>query len=345
MSRESNGVDIAITGAERARAAQKKSLAVSRAGGGALLSQPPVVIEGQPLMVALELIDEDPNQPRTADNPGFSEASLLELSGSIARRGVKTPLSIRKHPDRVGRYLINHGARRYRAAKLAEKHHIPAFIDQDYTEFDQVVENLHRNALTAREIADFIGREVAKGHKKGDIAERIGKSNAFVSQHLALLDLPEPIANAFAAGRVQDVTAVNELVKLYAKKATEVDEWLKNPETEVTRSSLKTFRTELEDIEELSLSTKRNPHQEPKPDTAQAEAGEGVETARAKREKTHPAKLRKAIVLLKHRGKEGRLLYDRRPESRGQAWIRYEDGGTEASVELSSVKLVGLLEG
>jgi ParB family chromosome partitioning protein len=35
------------------------------------------------------LIDEDPNQPRREDNPGFSEEKLNELVKSITRRGVK----------------------------------------------------------------------------------------------------------------------------------------------------------------------------------------------------------------------------------------------------------------
>jgi ParB family chromosome partitioning protein len=91
-------------------------------------------------------------------------------------RGVKTPISVRDNPDAAGRYLINHGARRVRASKLAHKTSIPAFIDNDYNEADQVIENLQRNELTPREIADFIGRELAKGKKKGDIAKELGKS-------------------------------------------------------------------------------------------------------------------------------------------------------------------------
>ena len=72
----------------------------------------------------INLIDEDPNQPRkTFDN-------ITELSESIKERGVKSPISV--HPIDNGRYMINHGARRYRASKLAGKTTIPAFIDDDY---------------------------------------------------------------------------------------------------------------------------------------------------------------------------------------------------------------------
>jgi ParB family chromosome partitioning protein len=154
---------------------------------------------GGPQELPLDLIDEDPHQPRTADNPGFSPESIAEIGETIKARGVKSPISVRENPDAPGRYLINHGARRYRGSKWADKTTIPAFIDNDYNEADQVIENLQRNELTAREIADFIGRELAKGKKKSEIAKEIGKSPAFVTQHVTLLDLPEPIAEAFNA--------------------------------------------------------------------------------------------------------------------------------------------------
>ncbi len=120
----------------------------------ALLAGPTAAANGGgPLDLDMGLIDEDPHQPRTEDNPGFSDESLDELAASIRLRGVKTPISVRDNPDAPGRYLINHGARRFRGSKRADKATIPGFIDNDYNEADQVVENLQRNELTAREIA------------------------------------------------------------------------------------------------------------------------------------------------------------------------------------------------
>ena len=141
-----------------------------------LLNEQPAANAGGagPQELPLDLIDEDPHQPRTADNPGFSPESIAEIGETIKARGVKSPISVRENQDAPGRYLINHGARRYRGSKWAHKTTIPAFIDNDYNEADQVIENLQRNELTAREIADFIGRELAKGKKKGEIAKEIG---------------------------------------------------------------------------------------------------------------------------------------------------------------------------
>ncbi|RPZ95426.1 chromosome partitioning protein ParB, partial [Pseudomonas aeruginosa] len=81
---------------------------------------------GGPQELPLDLIDEDPHQPRTADNPGFSPESIAEIGETIKARGVKSPISVRENPDAPGRYLINHGARRYRGSKWAEKTTIPA---------------------------------------------------------------------------------------------------------------------------------------------------------------------------------------------------------------------------
>jgi ParB family chromosome partitioning protein len=303
------------------------------------IKKSPGVADGQPLEIDLSLIAEDPNQPRKEDNPGFSAESLAELADSIRQCGIKQPISLRLNIEQPGHYTINHGARRYRATKLANLPSIPAFIDQNYTEFDQIVENLHRNELTPREIADFISREVNNGFEQKEIAKRIGKSKAFVSQHLALMDLPKPIAMAFNSGRAQDVTAINDLVRLHKTHATAVEQWLGHPDTEVTRKTVKEMRDRA-----------KNDGDDELPDIGNGTvADEAAGTTRPKKDKGAPKdnskKFRKAVVLLKHRDKEARLLYDRRPEKASRVWIRYENGGTVASVEVSALKLVRLFEG
>jgi ParB family chromosome partitioning protein len=112
---------------------------------------------------------------------------------------------------------------------------------------DQVVENLQRNALTPREIADFIGRELAQGFKRSEIAKIISKSPAFITQHANLLDLPDPIADAFNAGRAKDVTVVSELLTAFKRNASEVEDWLAADNREITRSSVKLLRAFLDD--------------------------------------------------------------------------------------------------
>ncbi|EHW7386040.1 ParB/RepB/Spo0J family partition protein [Escherichia coli] len=301
-----------------------------------------------PLELDLDLIDEDPHQPRTADNPGFSPESIAEIGATIKERGVKSPISVRDNPEQPGRYLINHGARRYRGSKWAEKKTIPAFIDNDYNEADQVIENLQRNELTPREIADFIGRELAKGKKKGDIAKEIGKSPAFITQHVTLLDLPEKIAEAFNTGRVRDVTVVNELVTAFKKRPEEVEAWLDDDTQEITRGSVKLLREFLDekgrDPNTVDAFTGKT-DAESEGDGHDDDDDDGKDAKDKEQKPADPDKLKKAIVQVEHDGRPARLILNRRPPAEGFAWLKYEDDGEEFETNLADVKLVALIEG
>jgi len=281
---------------------------------------------GAPLQLPLDLIDEDPRQPRAADSPGFSAASLGELAKSVRLRGVKTPISVREHPGRPGRYIVNHGARRFRAARLAGLLTIPAFIDNDYNETDQVIENLQRNDLMAREIADYIGRELARGLRRKEIAQRISKSAAYVTQHATLLDLPEPVARAFSSARVRDVSLVNELVQAYRDRPDVVTAWLDDDQQEITRGSVRMLREFL--AQSIELQTLARDPQEP---AASDSVPDASSLARQAREPAF-----KGALLFTHAGLSCELLM-RRPSSRQLAWVRYDDGRT-AEVALSELQ-------
>jgi ParB family chromosome partitioning protein len=196
----------------------------------------------KPMELVLDLIDEDPTQPRSEGNPGFSKESLEELAAGIARRGVKSPISVRANPEQTGRFIINHGARRYRASRLAGKKTIPAFVDEDYGTTDQLLENIDREALTAREIGDYVGREIAQGKTQREIAAELSKSQSWVAQYATLLRLPDSIQEAFTAGRTSDVTLINELVKAHKKDSEEVDRWLGVASQEISRQSVQMLR-------------------------------------------------------------------------------------------------------
>ena len=172
--------------------------------------------------IDITLISEDIHQPRKE----FNQETLRELTETIKLRGVKSPISVRPNPDKPGTYIINHGARRYRASINAGLTKIPAFIDTDYSEADQVIENLQRDDLTSREIADFIGRQLAGGKTKSEIARLIGKTNPYITMHAALLDLPDPLADVYRTGRCTDVTALYDLTRLYKANKEEVITWL-----------------------------------------------------------------------------------------------------------------------
>jgi ParB family chromosome partitioning protein len=311
----------------------------------ALLNLSPLTTNGGgPLMIDIDLIDEDPDQPRTKDNPGFAAESIAELAASFGPNGPKSPISLRMNPAKPGRYLINHGARRTRAGRVKRLRQMPAFIDNDYSEVDQVIENLQRDNLTPREIADWIGRELARGMKKGDIARAVGKSAAFVSQHANLLNLPDAIATAFNSGRTNDVTVVNELVTAFKRNPNEVTAWLADDRREITRGGVKLLREFLDEKCEPSSDTyDTNSLTDLDGNVAIETADEGINTAA--RKETDPARLRKPLVQVEHNGRPARLLLSHRPSASGYAWIKAEDDGSEFEANVAEVKLIAVLEG
>lgn len=310
-----------------------------------------------PIEILLHLIDEDPNQPRKANNPGFSAERIAQIGESIKKRNVKSPISVRENPDHPGRFIINHGARRYRGSVWAGKASIPAFIDNYYQDEDQVIENLERDDLTPREIADYIGRKLAEGLKKKEIAALLNRSPAFISQHVTLLDLPDSIADAFASGRVNDVTLINELVSAYKESPDALEDFLADNNQEVSRGAVKLLREFIQEKQDSDNSISRDPNTiDAFTGKADGESGDG-ETATegsggeqsAKKEKSKlepdPNKFKKAIVLVIHNERQARIMLDKRPTAEGYGWLKYDDDGHEFETDLGDVRLNAIIEG
>ncbi|MCK9709850.1 ParB/RepB/Spo0J family partition protein [Pseudomonas syringae] len=299
------------------------------------------------LRAALDVVHEDPGQPRGPENPGFSPESIAELGQTIQARGVKSAISVREDPERPGHYIINDGARRYRGSKWAEVPDIPIFIDNDYTPDDQVIANIQREGHTALEIAELIGKRLAVGMKKAEIAKAWGKSNAFITQHSALLDMPRPIADAFKSGRINDVTVVNELLSAYKKQPKEVEAWLGDETQDVTRSSVKLLR------EFLAEGKERDPNTldafTGKTD-AESEDEDGGADEPPKKKSTpqkedDPTKIKKAIVQVEINNELCRVLLTKRPSETGLGWFKNEVSGEEFEADLANAKMVALVEG
>ena len=304
-----------------------------------------------PMEIPLELIDEDPDQPRQV----FDQEKLEELAATIKIRGVKTPISVR-NSEVEGRFIVNHGARRLRASKIAGKTTIPGFVDNEYNAEDQLIENIQRDNLTPREVAEFISKRIKSGMKKGEIAKTIGKSPAYITQHVNLLDLPDPIARAFNAGRSQDVTVINELVSAYKTNPEEVVQWLADDSQEINRSSVRMLREYIAELAEGDgrqsvegqKSKEPNQPQEDQGGSPEGEADSKNKPAGQKKEREtqgDPDKLKKAIVQIEIFGRAGQLLLNKRPSAHGQAWIKYEDDGEEFETSLEQVKIVAIIEG
>jgi len=152
--------------------------------------------------IQLDLIDPDPNQPRTT----FDEEKLQELALSIKAYGVLNPILVRPAKAK-GRYNLIAGERRFRASKIAGKETVPALIDQESVENTertlavQLVENLQRAELTTLERAHAIGtlRDTYNLSIR-DIADKLSMSKSAVQRSLELLTLPDDLLSALMNG-------------------------------------------------------------------------------------------------------------------------------------------------
>ena len=139
-------------------------------------------------------------QPRRA----FDEESLADLTASVRELGVLQPILVRPAGD-DGFELIA-GERRWRAAKRAGLQTIPALIKEvtDAASLEQaVVENLHRQDLNPLEEAAAYQQLIEDFHLTHDeLAARVGKSRAAISNTLRLFQLPPTIQRLVAESQL-----------------------------------------------------------------------------------------------------------------------------------------------
>lgn len=195
---------------------------------------------GKPLEIPLADIEEDPDQPRKE----FSAEAMQEMTDSVRARGVKTPVSVRSHPSKPGKWMLNYGARRYRGSLAAGRPTIPAFVDESHDDYDQVIENIQRDDLKPMELALFIQKRLNAGDQKKAIAKNLGKDGAIITQHLALIDPPACIEDAYSSGKCTSPKTLYELRGLHEKFPEQVEAWCAET-SEITRKSVADLADEL----------------------------------------------------------------------------------------------------
>jgi ParB family chromosome partitioning protein len=154
-----------------------------------------------PVEIAIDRIERNPYQPRTA----FEHEGLDELAASIAAHGVLQPILVTETLDG---YRLIAGERRLRAAQIAGLDRIPVVVrqadDRDQLEL-ALVENLQRadlNALEAARAYRQLRDEFALTNE--EIADRVGKTRPTIANTLRLLDLEPEVQVAIEAGRISE---------------------------------------------------------------------------------------------------------------------------------------------
>ncbi len=166
-----------------------------------------VVTRGKPLSsngdivrIPVDMVEPNPYQPRMS----FDNEALNELADSIRTLGLIQPITVRRKSD--DRFQIISGERRFRACRLCNMEMIPAYVmeadDQGMLEM-AIVENIQRENLDPIEVAMSYQRLIDECRlTQEQMAERVGKKRASVTNTLRLLRLPAKVQHDLKVGLI-----------------------------------------------------------------------------------------------------------------------------------------------
>lgn len=165
--------------------------------------------------IDLPMIHPSPTNPRKT----FPAEEMAEMIDSVRRHGVIQPILVRPWPEtyahvaeRAPVYELVAGERRYRAAKGAELETIPVMVrnltDHEVLEI-QIIENLQRKGLHPIEEAESYELMIKEhGYSADQLAEKIGKSRAYIYGRMKLTALCMRARLAFRDGKLTASTAL-----------------------------------------------------------------------------------------------------------------------------------------
>lgn len=167
--------------------------------------------------VKLSMVEPNREQPRK----NFDEDSLQELADSIKQYGLLQPIIVQ---DKKDHYEIIAGERRWRACKIAGLKEIPVII-KNYSDLEIVeislIENIQRQDLNPIEEALAFKRLLEEFHLKQDeVAERVSKSRAAVTNSIRLLKLSDEVQqmlidDMISTGHARALLAIEDPVLQY----------------------------------------------------------------------------------------------------------------------------------
>ena len=150
-------------------------------------------------VVPISHIKPNAFQPRSH----FDEESMSSLAASIREVGLLQPVLVREVDGEDESYELIAGERRWRAARRAGLQTIPVLVQPDTGDVSSLeqalVENLHREDLNALEEAAAYQQLIDEfGLTHEQVATRMGKGRATVTNTLRLLQLPAGAQRALA---------------------------------------------------------------------------------------------------------------------------------------------------
>lgn len=149
----------------------------------------------------IDMIQPNPTQPRGTILPN----SVTDLVESIKEHGILEPLVIAHTP---AGYQIIAGERRWRASKIVGLKRVPVVVKETTPKGMlemAIVENVQRTDLNPIERGKAFIRLMHEFNlTNADIAKKVSKSPAYVSNTLKLLDLPDALKDGLIGGLITE---------------------------------------------------------------------------------------------------------------------------------------------
>lgn len=150
-------------------------------------------------LIKISRIEPNEGQPRKS----FDEETLKELADSMKEYGILQPLLVKR---KGGNFQIIAGERRWRAAKMAGLKEVPVIV-REYNKQQSVeialIENVQRADLNPIEEALAYQQLMQEfGLKQEEIALRVSKNRAKITNSIRLLKLAEPVQQLLISGEI-----------------------------------------------------------------------------------------------------------------------------------------------
>ena len=154
------------------------------------------------MSVPIESVFPNPNQPRRS----FTPDQLEELAASVKEKGIIQPLIVRARPGHPQQFEIVAGERRWRAAQMAQLHHVPVVL-RDFDDVEvleiAIIENIQRADLNPmEEAAGYKALMDRFGHTQDKLSEALGKSRSYIANLVRLLQLPDEVHTYLREGKL-----------------------------------------------------------------------------------------------------------------------------------------------
>ena len=192
----------------------------------------------------------------SVEQPRHVFEKLDELAQSLKELGQQTPIVV--NPNGKGKYIIEQGERRWRAAKMAGLTTIAAVISHSEKDLKrtvrQLAENVQRDDMKLMELAQAVHELVASGLAIRELAGLLGKKESYISTLNACAELPSVLKPLVEGNHIKDPVSLRRLKNACADHeadvARQISDWQSDAENAddytVTRVQVAAFIRELQ---------------------------------------------------------------------------------------------------